>query len=64
MEAAVSHQPPIMFIHGAWLSARSWENFSEFFEARGYDVSAPEWPRRKATSRSFARALTRSRASV
>jgi len=36
-----------MFIHGAWLSARSWENFSEFFEARGYDVSAPEWPRKE-----------------
>jgi pimeloyl-ACP methyl ester carboxylesterase len=47
VEAAVSHQPPIMFIHGAWLSARSWENFSEFFEARGYDVSAPEWPRKE-----------------
>ena len=47
MEAAVSHQPPIMFIHGAWLSARSWENFAEFFEARGYDVSAPEWPRKE-----------------
>ena len=47
MEAAASHQPPIMFIHGAWLSARSWENFAEFFEARGYDVSAPEWPRKE-----------------
>ena len=47
MEAAASHRPPIMFIHGAWLSARSWENFSEFFEARGYDVSAPEWPRKE-----------------
>jgi pimeloyl-ACP methyl ester carboxylesterase len=47
VEAAVSHQPPIMFIHGAWLSARSWENFSEFFEARGYDLSAPEWPRKE-----------------
>jgi pimeloyl-ACP methyl ester carboxylesterase len=48
MEAATSHhRPPIMFIHGAWLSARSWENFFEFFEARGYDVSAPEWPRKE-----------------
>jgi pimeloyl-ACP methyl ester carboxylesterase len=47
VEAAVSHQPPIMFIHGAWRSARSWENFSEFFEDRGYDVSAPEWPRKE-----------------
>ena len=47
MEASTGHRPPIMFIHGAWLSARSWENFSEFFEARGYDVSAPEWPRKE-----------------
>ena len=47
MEAATAHRPPIMFIHGAWLSARSWENFAEFFEARGYDVSAPEWPRKE-----------------
>ncbi len=47
MEAASSHRPPVMLIHGAWLSARSWENFFEFFEARGYDVSAPEWPRKE-----------------
>ena len=47
MEAATSHRHPITFIHGAWLSARSWEKFSEFFEARGYDVSAPEWPRKE-----------------
>ena len=47
MEASTGHRPPIMFIHGAGLSARSWENFSEFFEARGYDVSAPEWPRKE-----------------
>jgi alpha-beta hydrolase superfamily lysophospholipase len=36
-----------MLIHGAWLSARSWENFQEFFEARGYEVSTPEWPRKE-----------------
>ena len=47
MEAATSHRHPITFIHGAWLSARSWEKFSEFFEARGYEVSAPEWPRKE-----------------
>src|ERR687887_954363 len=37
---------PLMLIHGAWLSARSWEQFAEYFEARGFDVSAPEWPRK------------------
>ena len=35
-----------MLIHGAWLSARSWETFSEYFTKRGFDVSAPEWPRK------------------
>ena len=37
---------PLMLIHGAWLSARSWENFASYFEQRGFAVSAPEWPRK------------------
>jgi pimeloyl-ACP methyl ester carboxylesterase len=36
-----------MMIHGAWLSSRSWETFAEYFRDRGYDVSAPEWPRKQ-----------------
>ena len=35
-----------MLIHGAWLSARSWETFAEYFENRGFAVTAPEWPRK------------------
>ena len=46
MEAAASDRVPLMFIHGAWLSSGSWENFSEYFAHRGFDVSAPEWPRK------------------
>jgi pimeloyl-ACP methyl ester carboxylesterase len=38
---------PLMLIHGAWLSGRSWENFAEYFEKRGFAVSAPEWPRKQ-----------------
>ena len=38
---------PLMLIHGAWLSARSWENFADHFAQRGYDVSTPEWPRKQ-----------------
>ena len=38
---------PLMLIHGAWLSARSWESFAEYFGKRGFDVSAPEWPRKQ-----------------
>jgi alpha-beta hydrolase superfamily lysophospholipase len=37
---------PLLLIHGAWLTARSWENYVDFFAARGYDVSTPEWPRK------------------
>src|SRR5438046_7744220 len=36
-----------MLIHGAWLSSRSWDPFAEYFRDRGYDVSAPEWPRKQ-----------------
>ena len=36
-----------MLIHGAWLSARSWENFADYFGKRGFEVSAPEWPRKQ-----------------
>jgi len=38
-------RPHLMFIHGAWLSARSWETYVDYFGKKGYDVSAPEWPR-------------------
>jgi pimeloyl-ACP methyl ester carboxylesterase len=38
---------PLMFVHGAWLSSRSWDTFAGYFRDRGYDVSAPEWPRKE-----------------
>ena len=41
-----SAQIPLMLIHGAWLSARSWENYVDYFGARGFAVTAPEWPRK------------------
>ncbi len=42
-----SDRIPLLLIHGAWLSARSWENFADYFEKRGFAVSAPEWPRKE-----------------
>jgi pimeloyl-ACP methyl ester carboxylesterase len=42
-----SDRIPLMLIHGAWLSSRSWENFAEYFDKRGFAVSAPEWPRKQ-----------------
>jgi pimeloyl-ACP methyl ester carboxylesterase len=38
----------IVFIHGAWVTARCWEPFVSFFEARGYRCLAPSWPYKDA----------------
>ena len=38
---------PLLLIHGAWLSGRSWENYVDYFGRRGFAVSAPEWPRKQ-----------------
>jgi alpha-beta hydrolase superfamily lysophospholipase len=43
---AENDRTPLMLIHGAWLSARSWENFADYFGKRGFAVSTPEWPRK------------------
>ena len=40
-------QIPMLLIHGAWLSARSWENYVDYFARRGFAVTAPEWPRKR-----------------
>jgi pimeloyl-ACP methyl ester carboxylesterase len=36
---------PIVFVHGLWLSPRSWEGWKGRFEIRGHHVLAPAWPR-------------------
>src|SRR3954452_6608864 len=35
---------PVLFIHGLWLHARSWDAWIDLFEAAGYDAVAPGWP--------------------
>jgi pimeloyl-ACP methyl ester carboxylesterase len=35
---------PVLFIHGLWLHARSWDPWVELFTTEGYDASAPGWP--------------------
>ena len=35
---------PVVFIHGLWLHAASWEPWIELFRQEGYDPSAPGWP--------------------
>jgi alpha-beta hydrolase superfamily lysophospholipase len=38
---------PLMLIHGAWLSSGSWDTFATYFRDLGFEVSAPEWPRKE-----------------
>lgn len=35
---------PVVFIHGLWLLASSWDRWREVFEQAGYVALAPSWP--------------------
>jgi pimeloyl-ACP methyl ester carboxylesterase len=35
---------PIVFIHGLWLHAESWNKWMEFFRGNGYEATAASWP--------------------
>ena len=37
-------QTPVIFIHGLWLHATSWNSWIAMFEQAGYAASAPGWP--------------------
>ena len=34
----------IVLVHGFWVTPRSWENWVEHYEAKGYRVIAPAYP--------------------
>jgi alpha-beta hydrolase superfamily lysophospholipase len=40
---------PVVFIHGLWLHATSWQPWVELFSASGYQPIAPGWPHEAAT---------------
>src|SRR5207237_3432017 len=35
---------PVVFVHGLWLLASSWERWRGLFEEQGYTTLAPGWP--------------------
>lgn len=37
-------KPKIIFIHGMFLTAKSWDRWVAYFENLGYDCYAPPWP--------------------
>ena len=39
-----SGRPPVVFIHGLWLLADSWDRWRRMFEDQGYSTIAPGWP--------------------
>ena len=45
------NRTPVLFIHGAWLHALSWESWAERFTSRGFTTFAPGWPGEAATVR-------------
>jgi pimeloyl-ACP methyl ester carboxylesterase len=36
--------PPIVLIHGLWVTPRSWEHWVAHYSAQGFQVLAPAWP--------------------
>jgi len=39
-----SARPPIVLVHGLWMTPRSWEHWADRYRSRGYDVHTPAWP--------------------
>ena len=42
--ANASGRQPVVFVHGLWLLAESWDRWKERFEAEGYAAIAVDWP--------------------
>jgi len=42
--ANTSGLQPVVFVHGLWLLASSWDNWRALFEEQGYTTLAPVWP--------------------
>jgi pimeloyl-ACP methyl ester carboxylesterase len=45
-----STKGPIVFVHGLWLHAESWNKWLEFFRGKGYEAVAASWPGDAATT--------------
>jgi non-heme chloroperoxidase len=39
-----SGKQPVVFIHGLWLLASSWDSWADLFEQAGYSAVKPGWP--------------------
>jgi non-heme chloroperoxidase len=48
-QANQSDRRPVVFVHGLWLLASSWDPWRALFEEQGYVTLAPDWPDDPAT---------------
>ncbi len=37
-------KPPIVLVHGLWMTPKSWNTWADRFRARGHEVIVPGWP--------------------
>ncbi|MEV0386733.1 alpha/beta fold hydrolase [Nonomuraea sp. NPDC050643] len=44
MTESTDTKPPIVLIHGLWLTPRAWEHWIERYTGLGHEVFAPAWP--------------------
>src|SRR6266699_6545410 len=42
--ANASGRTPVVFVHGLWLLASSWDRWAAVFEEAGYSALSPGWP--------------------
>jgi pimeloyl-ACP methyl ester carboxylesterase len=37
MSEQMTDAPPIVLVHGLWMTARSWDRWVEYYRAKGYE---------------------------
>ena len=42
--SSTASKPPIVLIHGMWMTPLSWEHWASHYTDRGHRVVAPAWP--------------------
>ena len=44
MSEQTTNAPPIVLIHGLWMTPRSWDRWVEYYRAKGHQVIVPAYP--------------------
>jgi pimeloyl-ACP methyl ester carboxylesterase len=44
MSEPMTKAPPIVLIHGLWMTARSWDRWVDYYRAKGHEVIVPTYP--------------------